>query len=42
MCCTFWETAGTPGEGELEVRKWPCFHWKAEFKGFPMVYDTPI
>ncbi len=32
----------TPGETASEVRRCPCFHWKAEFKGFPMVYDTPI
>ncbi len=34
--------AGTSGESALEVRKWQCFHWAAEFKSFPTVYDTPM
>ncbi len=34
--------SGTPGGTALEVRKCPYFHWKAEFKGFPMVCNTPI
>ncbi len=31
---------GTPGVSTFEVRK--CLNWKAEFKSFPTIYDTPI
>ena len=34
--------SGLPGESTSAVRKYPCFHSKAEVKSFPTVYDTPI